>query len=271
MKMRPLRPLPAVVEMRPQKRVDRADKKKKRMKDPDSRARIRTIDMTRWGSVHLKGKFLDMEVVAVQHPPNDQVGVAAVLERVVDASSDSSSDEESAIDIPEKHTYTTEPIPVFQPTSEPGLASASIQPSKTPPGMTQTSLLTEEKSHALTLLATLFDGKTDSEWVGREDLGSDVDEDEVVRKGVFEKIGGGEAADGEEEFETVPMDEEVQDEEDPQFDPMTIDAESDQETRLASKPHLLPSATKQQKPQKSTKLKDLFAPREEDGGWLLTF
>lgn len=109
MKMGPLRPLPAVTKRQGQRRIDQAEKK--RMKDPDSRARIQTIDRTRLGSVHLKGKISDMEVVGVaKHIPSNWVDVAAVLRRAVNASSDSSSEEEYASDIPEEPTYVTKLI-----------------------------------------------------------------------------------------------------------------------------------------------------------------
>ena len=93
-----------------------------------------------------------MEVVGpVQHLPGDRIDVAADVERAADASSDSSSEEEFITDIPEEPTNTSEPIPVLQPTSESNPVPALIQPQKTLPGMTQTSLLAEEKSHTLTL------------------------------------------------------------------------------------------------------------------------
>ena len=92
-----------------------------------------------------------MEVVGpVQHLPSDRIDVAADLERAANASSHSSSEEESVTGIPEEPTNTSEPIPVLQPTSESNPVPALIQPQNLP-GMTQTSLLAEEKSHTLTL------------------------------------------------------------------------------------------------------------------------
>lgn len=48
-----------------------AKEKKKRVREPDVRARRRTIDPTRWDSVHLKGMFLDV-VTASRVPVETQ-------------------------------------------------------------------------------------------------------------------------------------------------------------------------------------------------------
>ena len=144
--------------------------------------------------------------------------------------------------------------------------------SRAPPATTsQTSLLAEEKSHNLSLLASIFGGKTDSDWVGREDLGSDVDEDEIVQKSVFEMRDGGEVEHGEEEFEIVPMDGDEDD--DLQFEEegenavesMDVDVNVEQEAARKSEVQPLSTTTNQDQQQKQTKLKDLFAPREEEG------
>ena len=43
--------------------LPREKKRKKRIKPPVTRARRRTIDPTMWGSVHLKGMFLEVDGV----------------------------------------------------------------------------------------------------------------------------------------------------------------------------------------------------------------
>ncbi|KAJ7154805.1 hypothetical protein C8R46DRAFT_1118471 [Mycena filopes] len=59
-RIRPERPLPPPSAPSESSTGDGAEKRKsKKLRDPDSRARLRTIDMARWGSVHLKGALLE--------------------------------------------------------------------------------------------------------------------------------------------------------------------------------------------------------------------
>ena len=277
-KMRPARPLPPATELHDKKRADGEGKKKrKRVKDPESRARRRTIDMTRWGSVYLKGSFLAMEVVgAGRQDANKPLNVATDLELAAGTSSDSGTETESeAADVPVEDAQAAEPISQSDPppasvlTLIPGWSQTSQ--SQAPPATSQTSLLSEEKSHNLTLLASLFGGKTNLDWVGREDLGSDVDEDELMQKRVFEMRDGREVKDGEEEFEVVPMngdedeDFRIGDEEENAVELMHVDMNGEQKAAPKSDVQALSSTTKQQHEQKQTKLKDLFASHEEEG------
>jgi hypothetical protein len=276
-KMRPARPLPPATEVRVKKPGEgEVKKKKKRVKDPESRARTRTIDMTRWGSVYLKGNFLDMEVIgAGQYGASGPLSIAADLDDAAGASSDSGSEAESGeADVPAELAQKAEPNPVLQPTPSTSVFNSAPASTQTPqsqalPTTSRTSLLAEEKSHNLTLLASLFGGKTDSDWVGREDLWSDVDEDEMIQKRVFERVKGGEIEDGEEEFEIVPIgsdgDEDLQtedEEEESPLEPMDVDQEAGVNSKLQP---VVSSATNEQQQKKPTKLKDLFAPREEEG------
>jgi hypothetical protein len=179
-------------------------KKGKGVKDPQSRARTRTIDMTRRGSVYLKGSFLDMEVVgAGQYGASGPLTGAADLEDAAGASSDSGSEAGSGeTDVPAVLAQTAEPDPVSQPTpstfifNSAPVSTQAPQP-QAPPATSRTSLLVEEKSHNLPLLSSLFGGKADSDWVGRDNLGSDVDEDEMMQKRVFERVKGTEVEDEE--------------------------------------------------------------------------
>ena len=51
-------------------------KKRKRVRDPESMVRVRTIDMIRCGSVYLKGSFWDMEVArAGQYEASEPLSV----------------------------------------------------------------------------------------------------------------------------------------------------------------------------------------------------
>ena len=81
--MQPERPLPKIQqeELNPaiQKNQVRTtdgkkkEKKSKRIKVPDTGARRKTIDMPKWGSVHLKGMFLDMPTLGMKRLKLDDV------------------------------------------------------------------------------------------------------------------------------------------------------------------------------------------------------
>lgn len=259
-KMRPDHPLPPVDEDKsrkakvkpPKKRdVDAKDeekkKKKKRAKDPDVRARRRTIDVTRWPSVHLKGMFLDMEVLGTKQ--DGSVGEVAGFAAESDGSESESEDEEMIV---EETVEAATPVVATRSPAPPisiPISSAPIPAVSTlPENNTDIEL---EKNQSLNLLASLFGSKKDTDWVGRESVGSDIDEEELT-KGQGMMVDH----DNDDEFETVPMD--AAHVASPETD------ESDPEMEVEVQPASpLPPPT--QKQQQVTKLKDLFAPREEDG------
>jgi hypothetical protein len=78
-RIRPARPLPPpLLSSAPKKASSSRDSKKettkpKKRRDPDSRSRRRTIDMTRWGSVHLKVIFLEDAGQDTGHLSQDEV------------------------------------------------------------------------------------------------------------------------------------------------------------------------------------------------------
>jgi hypothetical protein len=264
-KIRPERPLPRPTEIRAKKRVDGEKKVKKRVKDPDRRARRRTIDMTRWGSVHLKGVFLDADIVAAA---GDGVSnVSADLELDANASSESGTEAGSReVGVPEGRVPTDElrlasELPQSKSSSSPPPVFTRIPQRQAATGTTQASLA-EEKSHSLALLASFFGGKTDAEWIGRETPGSDVDDEETERARVFEKVAGGEDEDGE-EFEVVPMVDDTDAARNVRFEE-GIDVQG-MESHPETVVKLRATSANDKLPRKSTQLKDLFAPREEEG------
>ncbi|KAG6844821.1 hypothetical protein H0H87_003388 [Tephrocybe sp. NHM501043] len=277
-RMRPEHPLPPPNEDKEKARLKGKNKdgelkkKRKRAKDPDTRARRRTIDVTRYGSVHLKGMFLDMEVLGTK-VDGDQGRV-----REVEMESESSESEEEEAEVAEEVSTDevkevvkmvveeeivppkTAPQPIKEvvpefPTSLPPPAALSSLPDD------NTDIATEKKL-TLNLLASLFGDKDEADWVGRESVGSDVDEAEIAKR--HRMIVDG-ADDG--DFEVVPMDggagisanKEPTDDEEDVDDPMEVEGK-------AEAPVQKPQTEKQQQ---ATKLKDLFAPREEDAGFSL--
>jgi len=291
-KMRPERPLPLpqVLEVRKSKEARKKKhedngkdekKRKRREKVPDTKARRRTIDMTRWGSVHLKGMFMDLDV----RGRAKGLGEEAVVEHSVENDGGETGEEEEdagdsmvdPMDMKKKKSETTpdpSPYPIL-----PAATTAAVPPEliktnpfapTTTPSIT-TSLpddntdINLEKNKSLRLLQSLFGGEHDGEWGGRESVDSDVDE-ESIRRG---EHGRGMGVDGEGmdlDFEVVPVDVDTGGN---MIGEGAVDMEDDkregeggeaQEERQDVQKR--PTAEKQRQ---STKLKDLFAPREQEG------
>ncbi|KDR80972.1 hypothetical protein GALMADRAFT_136042 [Galerina marginata CBS 339.88] len=293
-KMRPAHPLiEAHEEKKPKKslagkhdtkKADAEKKKKKRVKDPDTRARRKVIDMTKYGSTHLKGMFLDLEVpISTKKPTVDEFKV--VDEEFDSSSSDSERDENEAAttsaDIPPQNNLPPNTKNSGPPSklSPPSLSSSplppknsSVQPLETF-GTEHDIDIQQEKTQSLNLLKSLF-GKDDfddddDDWVGQESVGSDIDVDELVKGDVMLVDEDGGAA-----FEVVPKGGE------PKKLPLTraesSDGEEEEEVEEQVKednmavdlPASEPAPPKKKGSQKAT-LKDLFAPREEEVGFSL--
>ncbi|KAF8159238.1 hypothetical protein B0H34DRAFT_702623 [Crassisporium funariophilum] len=273
-KMRPEHPLPAVTEekksTRPKKvPVEGEKKKKKRVKDPDARARRRAIDMTKWGSTHLKGMFLDLEAQGTK-----RLGANEFDQPLASDEDDTDSEVDKAIE--EKQTPelqsriventagpSTSQARVTVAASSPAPAQIASKPlisvTKAAPLPDDNTNIELEKSQSLNLLNSLFGGKDEDDWVGRESVGSDVDVDELVKGDVMlvDEVDDG--------IEVVPMDttvesktraEEVHGED---SDEEEEEEEGPSQTQTASRPE--PAQTKN--------LKDLFAPKEAEAGFSL--
>ncbi|KAJ7694599.1 hypothetical protein B0H17DRAFT_1159120 [Mycena rosella] len=270
-RIRPERPLPPpLTSSAPKKPATSKDKdaaaKPKKRRDPDSRARKRTIDMTRWGSVHLKGIFLEDAGLRTADPELSQDEVEGMVEvDLTDSDNDSDDGGVQSVAVNAQLAAPTVKItpdaavaaPKVKPTPAVVLAAPAVKPTAVagpkvaPTAPTTVSDadvdLVQEKTHALSLLNSLFGG-TDKDWGGRESVGSDVDEEELL------KIGGTINTQGDEDaIEFVPMDVDVQ--------------ESAPSPKIAEVALALPPPPK--KVTQATKLKDLFVSREEDAGFSL--
>lgn len=267
-RIRPEKPLPPVTEEKkkkpdakgPLKKLGEAGgekKKKKREKDPDSRARRRTIDPTRWGSVHLKGMFLDMEVAGTGRGVGDLGQAYEDLEASSDGSESEGNEEE--VENPKNNSLPAAPpqsparaahVKPVAPASIPIPAPAPLsQVTRTPTLPDNNTDVALEKNNSLNILASLFGGKDASDWVGRESVDSDIDEDELTKGNMM--IDGAEG-----DFEVVPMDggSDAEDAEEEEEVAMEVDA---------TVPAPIPAEPPTQKMQQATILKDLFAPRED--------
>ncbi|KAF9649970.1 hypothetical protein BDM02DRAFT_3179499 [Thelephora ganbajun] len=262
-RMRPGKPLPPVSAVASNTTGKKEKKKRKREKAELVRARRRTIDPTKWNSQHLKGAFLDSIVVADDgdNPPattpskpdtaDDQEGS--------DVSSDKGEDEEQ-----EDESDPSEPEPVVA-----GSPTAPKPTDRFPPtahierGMVDTDHdFNQEKLCALSLLDSMFGGlEGDKEWGGKETLDSDVDMPELPP---VQTPSSSKSSPSKEMFNDS--------------DPRVVveEAQKDSESEESSAgtstttPERAPESTAIQKNANTKgKLKDLFAPQEEQDFSLL--
>ncbi|KAF9528974.1 hypothetical protein CPB83DRAFT_853538 [Crepidotus variabilis] len=274
MKMRPLHPLPEVQEETSRRKhtgkVPKPGEKKKKLKlkDPDTRSRRKFIDMPKCGSTYLKGVFLDLEVGSRKADDRDQ------HPDILMGDQDSS---ESEPDTEASKRRASIPIPDDDPVglsvSKLSIRDVASPPSSKPdapeekPKTTVTSQkqstslpdIQSEKTQALSLLSSLFGGQErndEDSWVGRESVGSDIDVDDITKGDVILDEDGDdfEIVPRSKRTEPVPSSEDTVSSDDNVVEPQELIQEQDPP----------PKATSAQK-----KLKDLFAPREEQAGFSL--
>jgi hypothetical protein len=200
--------------------------RERREKKPVVRTRRKTIDMIAWGSVHLKGVFLDVEG-----------GRSGIDEQRMEVDSGNGNDASEGED------GVKEALPSTRLLSQPIAPASSIS---TPLQDPYTSLLLE-KSNSLNLLKSLFG---DDEWVGKERIpDSDVDEE----RGESEDVEMG--VDAKNQSEEV--DAQMEEEDDSGNETANEDLPPEPEMRLG------PDLPSQRQTTQAKKLKDLFAPQEE--------
>lgn len=176
--MRPEKPLPPTSIGTPsttEKKVKR--KKKKAVQVKHVRARRRTIDPTKWDSQHLKGAFLDSVVVADDR--DDHLITKPSQPQASDdqGESDLSSSQDSEGEEGDEY-YSSECETAA------GESKKSPRTTRRPPPTTNmecdvvdTDLdFNQEKLHALSLLDSMFGNlEGNEEWGGKEPLDSDTD------------------------------------------------------------------------------------------------
>ncbi|KAF7356182.1 hypothetical protein MVEN_00949500 [Mycena venus] len=258
-RIRPTRPLPPPLVSSVTKTASESKEtgKPPKRRDPDSRARRRTIDMTRWGNTHLKGIFLEDAGQGTGYLSQDEV-----QEMVEAEQSDSSSDINGDGDVPaaaapvelQTPAPAVKPIVATSPPAASKLPTPISRPTESrvsdPTAPSADIDLGMEKDQSLSLLNSLFGAKDD--WGGRESIGSDVDEEELL------KIGGdANFEEDDDAIEFVPMDIDVR-------EPAPVAPPSPKIVEVSPTPQPPPKAATQ-----ATKLKDLFVSREEDVGFSL--
>ncbi|KAJ6582113.1 hypothetical protein B0H19DRAFT_1252249 [Mycena capillaripes] len=260
LRIRPARPLPPpLVSSVPKKPSGSKDSKEttkpKKRRDPDTRARRRTIDMTRWGSVHLKGIFLEDAGQGAGNLSQDEVQEMVDADQS-DSSSDGEVDDGDVLPLvrpaqPEMVAPALKPpsiaaVPPPTLVSKPSIIDSNQTVVAARPVLSDVDLAME-KTQTLGLLNSLF-GARDEDWGGQESVGSDVDEEELL------KIGGTTTLDDDDAIELVPMDVDVR-------ESAAIVPPSPKIAEVTPPPL--------KKPTQATKLKDLFVSKEADVGFSL--
>ncbi|KAI0248754.1 hypothetical protein BJV78DRAFT_1233136 [Lactifluus subvellereus] len=249
MRMRPARPLdPPLDTLKTQNIPNGKDKgKRKRARVvPPTRARKQTIDPLRWGSTHLSGVFLDGARVAL--PPtlvasgeggtngeSTEVEADEEVEELLAASQSPANDDS---DIPSR----ADP-PTLRPERPLAQPRATTSPQSSPPPIDAVGAdLAEETARALKLLNSMF-GEANQDWGGAESVDSDM-----------------------EQAAAAPTREDVPHASEPPLDSMDFETVPAAQRDSSVNRQMLTAAPRNPEPvQLSTKLKDLFAPREEEG------
>jgi len=249
-RMRPGKPLPPTSTLTSSTLGKKNEKqKRKREKAKLVRARRKTIDPTKWDSQHLKGAFLDSIVVADDgdNLPLSKPATAANQE-VADLSSDSDDSREGegggefGSSEPE---HAVEGSPITQKVT-----------SRPPQDTIDTDHdFNQEKFRALSLLDSMFGGlEGDQEWGGKEVLDSDVDMPEISPTQSSPSPQPTPSKAGVKESDLKSAVQEAR-----------KDAESEISSTDAFTPAPERAPTTQNANTTKAKLKDLFAPQEEQG------
>jgi hypothetical protein len=205
---------------------------------PPTRARRLTIDPLRWGSTHISGVFLEGERALMSlaldagGETSGKIGVTSEVEgdeeveKILDASQSPADDND-------------------EPSSPP--RSPSI-----PVDITNADLAAE-KATALRLLYSMF-GEADEDWGGAENVDSDMERAAAVAAAPHASQSS--SLHDTAEFEVVPAAQRASKK-------SSIDQQQAAQTTTATA--ATPRSPDPVQPPTATKLKDLFAPREEEG------
>ena len=216
---------------------------------PPTRARRLTIDPLRWGCVHLSGVFLDGERALVSpalatggeasggNGESTEVDADEEVEKILDVSQ-SPADDGNDSDVPSRAEL-----------SPPSRSSST-------PADTTSVDLAAEKAKALRLLYSMFD-EADEDWGGAESVDSDMEREAGPRANVVPRPSQGSSSQDTADFEVVPA-------------AQRVSKKSSVDRRQATQTATVTAAPRNPDHVQSsttTKLKDLFAPREEEGEW----
>jgi len=252
MRVRPARPLGPPLDSSKTQTLSKGQgkaRKKRTPAVPPTRARRQTIDPLRWGSMHLSGVFLSGKhgelspALGASGEGNSSGGAngetteVEEVEQILNASqspADDTSDMAPRADL-----------------SAPRAALPRSNSISTDLGSTD---LVEEKLRTLQLLNSMF-GEANEDWGGAESLDSEMEQDAAgTRANAVSSSSQPHRSHDAIDFEVVSAPQKI-----------SKHSSADQQKQTAA-------ASQNTDPvQQSTKLKDLFAPREEEGKFTLSF
>ena len=244
-RMRPEKPLPPVSSVTSSTTGKDGKKRRKREKPKLVRARRRTIDPTKWDSQHLKGIFLDSIVVA---DDGDNLSVTAPSQLHT-----SGDQEEPNSSSNEEQRGGSEDIVGGSPTTSDSTDRSGYIAHTSRDVVDVEHDFNQEKLHALSLLDSMFGGlEGDQEWSGREALDSDVDMPELPPVQTSHPSESSPLKEGFKEPDLVPATEDIQG-----------DSGNEESSASTSTPVSAPASVATQNEDTKAKLRDLFAPQEE--------
>ncbi|KAL1735049.1 hypothetical protein EV714DRAFT_280673 [Schizophyllum commune] len=274
-RMRPERPLPP-----PPGEATQEGKKKKRARAPPTRARRRKIDMGKWGSTQLKGVFVDTSALPSPDVILGRGKAATQASREVypdDTGSESDEqeeeehldDREAPDDKDDEHEDAADRMSVDATPSTPLPPPPPPVESNLPP-----SDIAREQAKNVDFLRFLF-GDTD-DWGGREE----VDDVALREAEARERLRPAKRATEDDDFEIAPVSPAKKTQNTPAAQKTVVEARSSSptisEAESASSAASLeessspsPETAAAPKATGPAKLKDLFAPRDEEPGFSL--
>lgn len=247
MRMRPARPLGLplnVLNSAANQRGQQGKGRKRRARAaPPTRARRQTIDPLRWGSTHVGGVFLDGGQASTALVASGARGGGGV-------STNGESTEIEADDEVEGILDTAAQSPADD-NDDPRAVSAG--PSSSVPLELASTDFAAERTRTLQLLNSMF-GEANEDWGSAESIASDIEQVATESRANVVPYVPQSAHDATADFEVVPADQRRADEK------LSVDRQAQTATTAQRNPDPGPV----HRPSTS-KLKDLFAPREEEG------
>ncbi|KAI9451028.1 hypothetical protein F5148DRAFT_1003802 [Russula earlei] len=238
MRMRPARPLGPPLDVIKSQDISKGQGKVRRKRAsamPPARARVRTIDPLRWGSMHLSGIFLGGE----------QTAFSPALVPSGEASGEGNGETTEVEEVEEILDATQSPADDNLDVALRAEPSAPRDVSPRVPFDPASTDLEAEKARALHLLSSIF-GEANEDWGGAESVDSEMEQVAAAPYTNAVPSTSPRLRDAT-DFEVVPSARKK--ESSPAGHPT-------QSTTTSRNTDRVPSATK---------LKDLFAPREEEG------
>ncbi|KAJ3838891.1 hypothetical protein F5878DRAFT_618178 [Lentinula raphanica] len=275
MKMRPGKPLPPL----PTHLMDQSHSKvkKKKVKEPDARARSRLIDVTKWDGSYVSGVFLGGDQVA--QVVDGRVGAIQAKKKEQEEKKEKSKGK-----VKEKKTKSEtmsividkeENVPAFPRPSTPQSIPTPAVGAPLPTSSSSSKLpdLSAERAQTLSFLNTFLFSSSKTQSANPIDWDSDVDLDEV---NVLEAPNAVGANDADEEYEIVPGEAEHEDQmivdEDQGHGDSVDSADEDDVAHVSQDVDMRDENTTEAQPppnKNKNTLQDLFAPREDEGGFSL--